>query len=895
MIQFEHPWFLAALIFIAPYLLYATWKSYADLRPGRRYLSLALRMLALTLVVFALSKPVLSLRNTDESVLFIIDVSDSVAPEALDEAFARVQKETASTSLGQSAGILLFAGKPSLAVPLGREKIELTNNLKSHLFHRRERDRIEARIREIERGELKDSDKAELDNLQKEKAAIELWRREIGADDSNLESACRLARATLPAESRRRIVLFTDGNATRGDMSRELLEQKRASISIHTIALRKKDAPEVIAESLNAPAEAQVKAPFDVEFTIQSNRATDAQVKIFRNKFLIATRELPLKEGRNIVEVPRLTLEEGFHEFEAVVSAKNDTVLENNIARTAVRVAGRPKVLLIERETSQARYLEDALTTAEIQVEVRPPSGVPAEMNDLLNYDVMIFSDISADQMSIQQMDMVKRYVREYGGGFVMIGGEHSFGLGGYYRTPIEEALPVKMPIRKNVEKPNLALVLVIDKSGSMDGAKIELAKEAALASAEVLKANDQFGVVAFDSLAEWICELTSASEFDAISSRVARLQAGGGTNIYPALYNAYQALLTCDAKLKHIILMTDGISEGSGYQELAAHIASDEITLSTVGIGEDADRKFLTDLASAANGETYFTNDFNAIPQILTKETLRASKSMLIEEPFVPKLVAKSDALKGVEMDKAPFLLGYVATQSKETAVVSLKSDYGDPVLATWRYGLGHSAAFTSDAKARWAGDWIGWEYFSKFWGQLVRSVMSTGAHKDLRTRSRVTVGEGKATITLDVRGRAGDFRDDVQPDVSVAEAGGDPKPLEVKHVAPGLFTAEMPIAKYGDFYRFMVVHRQGGEPVEVRALAVTESYSPEFKNPLPNEGVLRNISKDTNGIYDPGTGAVWKFEGEPGRTPQDTWWWWLVAASILLPIDIAVRRLGT
>ncbi|MBI3820744.1 MAG: VWA domain-containing protein [Planctomycetes bacterium] len=893
-IQFEHPIFLLALAALAPFLLYASWKSYADLKPRRKLISLILRAIALACIVFALSKPVLTLRNTDEAVLFVVDVSDSVAPEALDDAVDTIQKQTASLGYGQSAGVILFAGKPNLAFPLERRKIELNESWKRKIFHRRERDRIAARIRELERGDLKPNERSELDKLQIEKAEIESWRKDAGVDDTNLESACRLARATLPAEARRRIVMFSDGNGTRGDMTKEMRELSQAAVSVHSVALKKKDVPEVLAEGLNAPAEAQVKAPFDLEFTIQSNRATDAEVRIFRNKFLIATRDLALKEGKNVLEIPKLTLEEGFHEFEAVVSAKQDTILENNIARTAVRVAGRPKVLLVERESAQARYLEDALTAAEIQVEVRPPGGIPAEMNDLLNYDVLIFSDISADQMTLPQMDMVKRYVREMGGGFIMIGGEHSFGLGGYYRTPIEETLPVKMPIRKNIEKPNLALVLVIDKSGSMEGQKIEVAKEAALASAEVLKPNDQFGVVAFDSLAQWLCELTSASEFDAISQRVARLVAGGGTNIYPGLYDAYQALQNSDAKLKHIILMTDGVTEGSGYEELASHIAADEITLSTIGIGEDADQKFLQDLASAANGEFYFTNDFNTIPQILTKETLRASKSMLVEEPFVPKLVAKCDAVKGVDLEKAPFLLGYVATQAKETATVALRSDYGDPIFAFWRYGLGHSAAFTSDAKARWAGDWIGWEYFSKFWGQMIRSVMSTGAHKDLRSRSRVSVQDGVATITLDVRGRVGEFRDDVQPDVSLVETGAEPKGLEVKHIAPGLFTAEFPIAKYGEFYRFMVVHRQNGEPVDVRALAVTESYSPEFKNPLPNELLLKELSKATSGIFDPKPEQYWAFEGEAGRTPQDTWWWWLVAAAILLPIDIATRRLG-
>jgi Ca-activated chloride channel family protein len=302
-------------------------------------------------------------------------------------------------------------------------------------------------------------------------------------------------------------------------------------------------------------------------------------------------------------------------------------------------------------------------------------------------------------------MDAVKTYVREMGGGLVMIGGEQSFRLGGYYRTPIEDSLPVKMPIKKNVEKPNLALALVIDKSGSMSGHKIELAKEAAIAAAEVLKENDRFGVVAFDGAAEWIAPMTDSSDLGAITGYISRLVAGGGTNIYPGLYDAFQALQEEDAKLEHIILLSDGQTEGSGYDTLVSHIAADGITLSTVGIGEGADMRLMEDMASWGNGESYFTNDFGSIPQIFTRETMRASKSMLIEEPFVPTQVAQSEILKGIPLDDMPFLLGYVGCQGKDRATISLVSDYGDPVLASWTFGLGRAVAFTSDAKARARG----------------------------------------------------------------------------------------------------------------------------------------------------------------------------------------------
>lgn len=894
MVELEFPWALLALAALVPWLAWWYRKSYADLAPRRALVALGLRTLSLVLLSLALARPVLNLENKDRSILFLIDVSDSVPAAALESDFAFVAKQTKELEDGERAGLVLFARTPRLVVAPGREPLELTDDLRRKLLHRSEQDRLRARRQELERSEMGAAEIEESEQIDRHLAEIEAWRKELGTDETDLEAACRLARGLLPPEVRRRVVISTDGNQTRGDLVREAAELARAGFSVHARLAPASEQPEVIAEGVLVPAEAQVKAAFPVEIAVASNVATDATVRIYRNKFLVATQEVTLKVGRNLLELPKVRLEEGFHEFEALVQAKDDTLLENNAARAAVRVSGRPKVLLVERVEREARHLAEALQGEEIEVEVRPEAGVPQDLNDLLNYDVLVLSDVAADRFAPGAMEAVKTYVREMGGGLVMLGGDHSFGLGGYYRTPVEDALPVRMPIKKNVEKPNLALALVIDKSGSMGGDKIELAKEAAIAAAEVLKKNDRFGVWAFDSRSENVCPMTDSSEVASITSTIARLVAGGGTNIYPGLYDAYQALLDEDAKLKHVILLSDGQTQGGDYDVLIGHMAADAITVSTVGIGEGADRALLENMASWGGGEAYFTSDFGSIPQIFTRETMRASKSMLIEEPFVPTVSGETPILKGIDAETIPFLLGYVATQPKPTATVALASDYGDPVLATWTYGLGRACAFTSDAKARWAGDWIGWESYPKFWAQLVRSVMSTGAHHDLRTSTRIDFEQGVARVTLDVRDRSGAFRDDVTPEVSLLAEEGEARPLAVEHLAPGLFRAEFPIEEYGEFYRLLVVQRQGGEVVDLRALGVTESYSPEFKTAAPDRELLAYVAEATGGRLDPGAEQVWSFDGAPARTPKITWWWWLLAACLLLPIDIAVRRLG-
>lgn len=895
MIQFESIHLLWLLLPLLPFLGYWYRRSYADLSPRRAVLALVLRTLSLALVVLALSRPVWMLQNEERAVLFLVDVSDSVPTAALEAAWSDIEAATAELEDGARAGLVLFGRHPRMVLPARSEALELTPELERRLFHQREKEAMTARVQELERSELADPQREELEELRGHLEELEAWTTELGTDETDLEAACRLARGLLPIEARRRVVLYSDGNTNRGDVLREVAELARSGVSAHAALLDRGEDPEVIAEALHLPAEAQVMAPFSLECSIASNLETRATVKVYRNKYKVEEREMDLVPGRNLLQLDKVRLKEGFHEFEVLVEAQGDTVLENNVARGVVLVAGRPKVLLIEREEREARHLEAGLAAEEIDVEVRPESGLPDDLNDLLNYDVLILSDVPADRFAPGAMDLVKSYVRDYQGGLVMIGGEQSFGLGGYYRTPIEDALPVKMPIKKNIEKPNLALTLVIDKSGSMGGSKIELAKEAANASAEVLKGNDRFGVVAFDSRAEWITPITDSSDVGTITSSISRLAAGGGTNIYPALKSAYDALLNEDAKLKHIILLSDGQTTGAGYDTLVQHIAADGITLSTVGIGDGADAQLLGDMASWGGGEYYFTNDFGSIPQIFTRETMRASKSMLVEEPFIPMASGTSEALKGIDPEALPFLLGYVATQAKDNANVALVSDYGDPVLATWSYGIGRAAAFTSDAKARWGGDWVAWEGFGKFWGQLVRSIMSTGATQDLQTRTRVDVDKGLAHVTIDVRDRAGAYRDDVDTEVMLLdEEGGDPAPLEVEHLGPGLYKAAFPIERYGEFYKLMVLQKQGDSIVDSKVLGVTESYSPEFRTPLPNEDLLRLIAEETGGQVAPSTASIWAFDGDPARTPRDTWWWWLVAAAFLLPLDIALRRLG-
>ena len=338
-----------------------------------------------------------------------------------------------------------------------------------------------------------------------------------------------------------------------------------------------------------------------------------------------------------------------------------DAIAENNEAMSLVEVRGRPLLLLIEGEPDEAHYLTDAMTKEGIRLHLRPPEAFPQSLQELAVYDGIVLSDVPAFQLSDTTMTLIHDYVEKLGGGFLMIGGLRSFGVGGYYRTPIEEILPVRMQPPDKEERYSTALVLVIDRSGSMQGAKIEICKSAAIATGEMLSAKDHIGVVAFDSQAHWIVPMMRAGKKVELQARIAALNAGGGTNIHPGMSAAYEALRDVKARVKHMIVLTDGQTRGGGYEQLAQQARRDDITVSTVGVGQGANNQLLQAIALAGGGKHYATNDPSSIPRIFTQDAATHLGKLVREQAFRVQAVEAHPMLVGWDATKAPELLGYV------------------------------------------------------------------------------------------------------------------------------------------------------------------------------------------------------------------------------------------
>ncbi|XHR28958.1 MAG: VWA domain-containing protein [Chthoniobacteraceae bacterium] len=831
-IECLHYWPLAGMLGLG-LLFYWHRRSAAPLSPRRRKLALVLRGLIFILLILALTEPRWIGQRREQAVIWLVDASRSVGSAARDRALA-FAAEAGKQKTYREERFIAFAGNPV--------------------------------------------------EVQGTPAAFAEALPKVADDRTDLAAALAFADASFPPGFAKTAVLFTDGQETHGDILRALPKLKASGVRVCTVPVEPPDRPEVLVRAVTAPHQANENEPFEIAAEVVSNRESAATLEVFRNGPRVATREVRLKRGVNRFKMTQSVSGEKTDEFTVAVKAKEDTIADNNRASAFVRSSGKTKALLLADKPDQARYLARALQQEGILLDVRPAKGAPADMGDLQNYDLLILDNVSATEFTREQMGLYASYVRDFGGGLLMLGGELSFGLGGYYRTPVEDVLPVRCDFEKEQENPSLALMLIIDRSGSMSGEKVEMAKDAAKAAVELLGPKDYVGVIAFDNESFWVADLQSASDKSGVQQKIGSIEAGGGTAMAPAMEMALSRLQTSSAKLKHVIILTDGVSTPGPFYELATQMAQQRITLSTVGVGGDTDQDLLKKVSEWGNGRFYFTDNPSSIPQIFTKETMTAAKSAIRDMPFLPVQVAPADFLNGLDFSGAPFLLGYVNTKTKPTSELWLVTEKQEPLLATWRCGLGQSGAFTSDARNRWAVDWLKWEGYGKFWAQTCRKLMRTAALK--HQPSQLTREGDDFVFTVDCMDERGNYASDLTGELTLLSPDNRASKLPLQATGPGRFTARWP-AKHGAWHA-QVTLKNGDQTFDQQYASISAGYPDEFLLRPLDEAKLRAIAKETGGAYSPATLP----NDRTAPVERELWPWLALLALLLFIADVAAKR---
>jgi Ca-activated chloride channel family protein len=853
---------------IAVLLLFMLYKSLADLPWQQRALSALFRTSFVLLLALCAARLVRSVETRRVCSVFLVDVSDSVSDAALADATRIISAAYAAKGPEDQLRVIRFGRRPHL--------VELGPNGELPPW----------RLRVADPGAPPPSDDDAPRNLYSE---------------SNLQAALQLSYGVFPAGYLRRAVLLSDGVETRGDLVAEAQRAAELGVKLSTVPYAQPVPAEVAVQALNVPRNVKVGEPFFVSADIYASQASSARARLFQGDVLNgldSVRTLQLEAGHTEVKFRSVVRVGGPVNYKLELDAlPADQFAENNHFVTSLDVPGRPSVLYVEGQPARATYLASALGAQQFDVDVRSPSALPRSLAELERYDFFVLSDVPAAEVDASVQDLTERYVRDLGGGFLFAGGEAGYGLGGWNHTSIERLLPVNMDSERQKDMPGVAMALVIDRSGSMTGLPIEMAKAACRATVETLGADDLIEVIAFDSQPKRYVKMQPARYHSRIQNEIATIQPGGGTAIFPALDAAYQDISVVQARKKHVILLTDGRADADGIRDLVAAMIAESITVTTVGLGDGSDADFLRMIADAGGGRYHHVPDPNSLPRIFTRETEMLTRQSAVQEWFPVRQTSNADFLRGIALQTAPLLHGYVATQLKPPpAQQILASDQGEPILARWRVGLGWSLAWTSDVKNNWSVDWLRWNEFGRFWGQLVREHMRTKHRRELDMDA--SVSNGRAFVSVDAFGANGGFDNDMQSTLIATGPlpGGERREVPLRQTAPGRYQADFELDGYGSFLlraeHYKVDANGQKASVGVSFGQVSQPYPREYATLEPDRALLERAALASGGQFQPQLATLFDPNGEVITYQQPLWPRFILAALVCFILDLLMRR---
>ncbi len=870
---FSTPLAFLLLLFI-PYFVWLG-RPVRESARWRDWASLALRLFILSLLIFSLAGAQ-TVRAADElAVVFLVDASDSIGPEQEGQAEAFVRQAIEEMGPNDKAAVIYFGANALVERPM--------------------------------------SGLAELAPVASVPVTLQ----------SDLAEAMRLGLALFPPGAARRMVLISDGQQTVGDALEAARLVAASGVAIDIVPLsRPGGEDEVLLTSVEAPTRVSLGEAFNIDIAAESTVSTAADLRVLAGGAIVYDEVVQLQPGMNQFTLKLQATEQEFARYVVQLTPQRDTYFQNNQLAAFTEIVGPPRVLLVAPDGTlddngdpvpeESAQLQVSLESTGLLVDRVTPAELSSSLESLSDYATIVLVDVNAKNLSPRKMLALQQYVRDLGGGLVTVGGPHSYGMGGYFRTPLEESLPVEMQIKDQQRFPSVSIVIVIDRSGSMAAqegglTKIQLAAEGAVRVVELLNDFDEIAVIPVDTQPDNPIGPLPASQREEIIDRIRLIGAGGG-GIYvrTGLEAAARALENSTNQVRHVIVLADGADseQKEGVPQLIQALTDQGVTVSTVSIGAGPDVPWLQQMAELGEGRFHFTDQAANLPQIFTQETTSIQRTYLIEERFFPSLSTSLfarrhpifQAMESGGLTQVPPLYGYVGTSPKATAQVILETRLGDPLLATWEYGLGRAVAWTSDATGRWATDWIRWQGFPTFWSNVVRWSLVQARESNLETS--ISYGEEQAQLVVDARNSDGAFINGLDLEANVVDPQGTTIAVPLQQVAPGRY--EGSFAPSGDGAYFLRV--AGSDPEAQLEVGQTSGwilgYSPEYRQLQPNPQLLSSIGALSGGrtlaIAPATVGSVFDHDLPATRATRPIWPWLIGLAVVLLPADIAVRRLA-
>ena len=690
---------------------------------------------------------------------------------------------------------------------------------------------------------------------------------------TDLEAAIREAIGTLPGGTVRRVVLISDGNENLGSAARAAWQAQQLGIPIDTFALAGSPKPDLRVESVSLPSLVFSGERFPIDVTVSAPRRAQARVEVAAEGKTLGLSDVTLEPGVNHLRVRASVTTTGAVDVAGKISG---TGLGQARFNEAVTIR-QPRVLFISQDPAGTEaHLQKTLESSQFDVQLA--ADVPDRFED---YQLVIFNNWDLESVPQPRKEALEKYVQE-GGGLLWIAGERNVYVENKRPDdPLDRALPARLAPPRTPE--GTCVILIIDKSSSMEGKKMELARLASIGVIENLRPIDQVGVLIFDNSFQWAVPVRRAEDRSLIKRLISGITPDGGTQIAPALTEAYRKILYQNAVYKHIVLLTDGISEEGDSLSLSREASNNRITISTVGLGQDVNRAYLEKIATFAKGKAYFLNEPSGLEQILLKDVMEHTGSTAVEKPIQVAVAKPAEVLDGVGIESAPPLRGYVRYIAKPTADTILNAADRDPLLVRWQYGLGRAAIFTSDAKSRWAASWLAWSGFDRLWANVSRDLLP---HVQT-SEAEAEYDSSRDELVIDYRlGRKVEEPAGI-PDIYVIGPNGFRRPVKVSKVAAGSYRGVVPIGRNQGLFRVRPL-------VESRAFPEIGFYrqEDELLDYSSNNLLLRQIATSTGGRFQPAVKDVFNAGGRSVPSSMELWPGLLALALLLNLVELFLRK---
>lgn len=730
---------------------------------------------------------------------------------------------------------------------------------------------------------------------------------EVGPDGSKLDEALETALALIPKDSPGKVLVLSDGLATGRDPQRVAARAAGRGIAVDYRPVQRPTANDLAIAKVDAPAALAPGESFMITAWVQAPAGQEVSFALQRGSHRLAAGKQQLAPGLNRLIFRDQASEPGTQSYSLTVTGSgDDPVPENNRAHFLVGVQGQRPLLHVC--VSPGSGLAALLIKGGLEVKSVAPDACDWSLEGLSKYAGVLLENVPADKIGTTGMETLAAWVRETGAGLMMTGGKSSYGQGGYYKSPLESILPVSMELRNEHRKLALAIVVALDRSGSMavpvggGRTKMDLAN---LGTAEVLQLlgpMDEFGVIAIDSEAHTVAKLAQVENKPKVRNDILRIESmGGGIYVYVALDAAARMILPAKAGTRHIILFSDAADaeEPGKYQDLLDKCAKAQITVSVIGLGTPADKDagLLRDIARRGRGRIFFTDKPEELPRLFAQDTFVVARNAFLSDPTPIQTTAGLAALTGKQYEESPAIGGYNLCYLRPNANLAAVTvdEYKAPVAAAWQAGLGRVLCYTGEADGEFTGAIAQWKDAGDFFTSLARWTTGQSGQlpKNMLLTQEVQNGVNVVQLHLDPERKTEAFAGLPRVTVLQGEMGKAPEARKTAMRWSGADTLEVAVPLFGNETALTAVEVPGQEPIALPPVCLP--YSPEFKPMDSAKGLqtLERLARATGGKERVNLGEIWKELPAAPRLVR-IGPWLLLSAMLVLLLEVLERRTG-